>query len=82
MGDHVILKGGTEVYIQRDPLGFLGDRIKLSHKDAPPDLSPVEVGKVVEDSGKNYLQLPESEFGIGPEVLRTIAELLEGDDDA
>lgn len=76
--DRITVTGGTEVYVSRDPVGFFGDRIRVTHSDAPQDLQNVEVGLIVENHHKHYLQLPEQEFGMSPEVLRAIADLLEG----
>lgn len=64
---------GTTVRIA--DLSFLGRRVIIDHPDAPSDIRNVEVGL----ANQGHLQFPGTEFGMSPEVLRAIADLLEGD---
>lgn len=69
----ILTSTGSTVRIWFDPIGFLGDRIRLSSPYAPEDLQDVEIGAI----GDGHLQLPGTEYGMSPEVLRAIADLLE-----
>lgn len=57
-----------------------GDRvIILDHPGLPDQHRNAEIGRIVEDRGELAFQsAPYALFGLGPEVLRAIAEIIEG----
>jgi len=63
---------GTTVRIEQHPTGAL---VILDHPAAPADMRNHEAGRII---GGGFQPAPFAEFGLRPDVLRAIADLIEG----
>ena len=65
------LSNGTTIRIEPSKFGPL---VILDHTDAPADMRNLQGGRVI---GGAFQPSPFAEFGINPETLRAIADLIE-----